>query len=172
LSRAPALALLLWCGAAAAQAGFAVTAARTEAAGYAVTHGIVVVNLAGNCRKFSDRLTVDPDAALTAWRERNLERASAAESYLIYAHAAIERQRGAAAAEEFNRNTRSLFRQKANVALNDIFERSAPQFGVCERWMNAIAKGEADLGYELKYRDTLDELVAFEQAVRQGRAKP
>jgi len=167
----PVLVLLLALagGAAAEQPGFALTPARDKAAVYAVTHGMVVANLVGNCRKFSDRLKVDPDAALRAWRDRNLERASAAESYLIYAQAAIERELGAAAAEKFNTNTRALARQKANVALNDIFERTAPQFDVCERWMNAIAKGEADLGYERKYRDTLDELVAFERDVRQGR---
>jgi hypothetical protein len=169
LSRAPLAALLLWCGAAAAQSGFAVTPARTEAATYAVTHGIVVANLIANCRKFADRLKVEPDAALTAWRERNLERASAAQSYLIYAHAAIDREVGAAAAEKFNADTRALARQKANTALNDIFERTAPQFEVCERWMDAIDRGQADLGYEMKYRATLDELVEFERRVRQGR---
>jgi len=166
------LLLALASAAARAQPGFALTPARDNAAVYAVTHGMVVANLVGNCRKFSDRLTVDPDAALTAWRRRNLERASAAESYLVYAQAAIERKLGAAAAEKYTTNTRALARQKANVALNDIFERTAPQFGVCERWMNAITKGEADLGYEIKYRDTLDELVAFERAVRQGRPAP
>ncbi len=169
----PALALLLALAsvAAGAQPQFALTPARDNAAVYAVTHGMVVANLVGNCRKFSDRLTVDPDAALTAWRQRNLERASAAEGYLTYAQAAVERELGTAAAEKYNRNTRALARHKANIALNDIFERTAPQFGVCERWMNAITKGEADLGYEIKYRDTLDELVAFERAVRQGGAK-
>jgi len=173
LIRHAAAALLVACAAAAAAqapAGFAVTPARTEAAGYAVTHGMVVANLVGNCRKFSDRLKHDPEAALAAWRQRNLERASAAESYFIYAHAAIERQEGAAAAEAFNRRTRALFRRKANEALNDIFERTAPQPWVCEHWIGAIAAGRTDLDWESKYLNTLDELVALERRVRQGGA--
>jgi len=161
--------LLAGAPAAAAQTGFAVTPARTEAAGYAVTHGIVVANLVYNCRKFADRLEQDPDAALVGWRRRNLERASAAESYLAYAHAAIERRFGAASAEEFNARTRALFQRKANTTLNDIFERTAPQFDVCAHWIGAIAQGKADLDWESKYLDTLDELVRFERDVRQGR---
>ncbi|HEX5093326.1 MAG TPA: hypothetical protein VFV84_11640 [Burkholderiales bacterium] len=172
MKRLLALALALAGGAAAAPPGSPLTPARDNAAVFAVTHGMVVDNLAANCRRFSDRLKVDPDAALAAWRRRNLERASAAESYLIYAHAAIERELGAAAAERFNANTRALARQKANVALNDIFERTAPQFEVCERWMDAIYRGQADLGYEVKYRATLDELVRFERDIRQGRPGP
>jgi len=165
------LAIVLALAGAAATAGTDanLTAARDNAAVYAVTYGILVENLVANCRKFDDRLKVKPDAALAAWRARNVERASAAESYLIYAHAAIERELGAAAAERFNTNTRALARQKANVALNDIFERTAPQFEVCERWMDAVDRGQADLGYERKYRATLDELVKFERDVRQGR---
>jgi len=163
--------MLLAAGApAAAQTGFAVTPARTEAAGYAVTHGLVVANVVGNCAKFRDRLKQDPDAALAGWRRRNRERASAAESYLTYAHAAIERQHGAAAAENFNASTRALFRQKANATLNDIFERTAPQFGVCAHWIGAIAAGKADLNWESKYLNTLDELVGFERDVQRGRA--
>jgi hypothetical protein len=169
LTRRLLLALLLASGPAAAQTGFAVTPARTEAAGYALTHGMVVANLVGNCRKFSDRLEQDPDAALAGWRRRNLARASAAESYLAYAHAAIERQFGAASAEEFNARTRALFQRKANTALNDIFERTAPQFEVCAHWIAAIAQGKADLNWESKYLNTLDELVQFERDVREGR---
>jgi hypothetical protein len=170
LSRALVLALLLaWHAAAAAQAqGFAVTPARTEAAGDALTHAIVVANLAGNCERFRARLARDPAAALAGWRERNLARTSAADSYLVYAHAAIARQEGDAAAQAFNARTRGLFRRKANTALNDIFERAAPQFEVCARWIDAIAEGKADLNWESKYLNTLDELVKFEQAVRQG----
>jgi len=163
------LALLAAGAPAAAQTGFAVTPARTEAAGYAVTHGLVVANLVAQCRKFGDSLKLDPDAALAGWRQRNLERASAAESYLTYAHSAIERRHGAAAAEDFNASTRALFRRKANATLNDIFERSAPQFSVCARWMEAIAAGKADLNWESKYVNALDELVRFERDVRQGR---
>jgi hypothetical protein len=148
-----------------------VTPARTEAAGYAVTHGLVVRNLARNCRKFDERLAEKPAAALAGWRQRNAERAAAAEAYLAYAHAAIGRQEGAAAAEAFNRDTRALFRRKANDTLNDIFERAAPQFWTCERWMKAIAAGDADLNWESKYVNTLDELVAFERKLRAGGAK-
>ncbi len=156
-----AAALLLGAGGA-----LEVTPARTEAAGYAVTHGMVVLNLVRNCRRFDERLTEKPEGALAGWRQRNAERAAAAEAYLAYAHAAIERQEGAAAAEAFNRNTRALFRRKANDTLNDIFERAAPQFWTCEHWMKSIAAGKADLNWESKYVNTLDELVAFERKLR------
>ena len=148
-----------------------VTPARTEAAGYAVTHGLVVLNLVRNCRRFDERLAEKPEGALAGWRQRNAERAAAAEAYLAYAHAAIERQEGAAAAEAYNRRTRALFRRKANDTLNDIFERAAPQIWTCERWMKAIVAGEADLNWESKYAGTLDELVAFERKLRGGGAK-
>lgn len=148
-----------------------VTPARTNAATYAVTHGLVVTNLVRNCRRFDERLAEKPQAALAGWRQRNAERAAAAEAYLAYAHAAIERQEGAAAAEAFNRNTRGLSRAKANDTLNDIFERASPQFWTCERWMKAIAAGEADLNWESKYVNALDELVAFERRLRGGAAK-
>jgi len=170
LRRAFVLVLLLAGAPAGAQTGFAVTPARTEAAGYAVTHGMVVANLVAQCRKFDESLKLDPAAALAGWRTRNRDRASAAESYLAYAHAAIEHQHGAAAAEDFNAKTRALFRRKANATLNDIFGRTAPQFSVCTRWMEAIATGKADLNWESKYLNTLDELVRFERDVRQGRA--
>ena len=156
---------------AAVAAGFEVTPARTEAAGYAVTHGLVVANLARNCRQFDERLAEKPEAALAGWRQRNAERAVAADSYLIYARAAIERQHGELAAHEFDAKTRSVFRHKANVALNDIFERASPQFWTCERWMKAIAAGETDLNWESKYVNTLDELVAFERKLRGGGGK-
>lgn len=171
MSRALALALLLWCGTGVSQTGLAVTPARTEAAGYAVTHGLVVHNLVRNCARFRDRLKQDPDAALAEWRQRNAERASAADSYFVYAAAAIERQQGAAAAERFNAQTRRVFLRKANDTLNDIFERTAPQLWVCERWIDAIAQGKTDLDWESKYLNTLDELVAFERALRSGAGK-
>lgn len=161
-----AAALLLGAGGA-----LEVTPARTEAAGYAVTHGLVVRNLVHNCRRFDERLADKPDAALAGWRQRNAERAAAAEAYLAYAHAAIERQEGAAAAEAFNRNTRALFRRKANDTLNDIFERATPQFWTCERWVKAIAAGEADLNWESKYANALDDLVAFERKLRAGQVR-
>lgn len=164
---------LLVAAALAAGAGGAleVTPARTEAAGYAVTHGLLVLNLVGNCRQYREQLKHDPDAALVAWRARNAERAAAAESYLVYASAAIERQEGAAAAQAYNARTRALFRRKANTALNDIFERMRPQPGICARWIEAIATGEADLDWESKYVPALDELVEFERKVREGRTR-
>jgi hypothetical protein len=171
LSRALALALLLWSGTSASQTGMAVTPARTEAAGYAVTHGLVVKNLVAQCRRFRERLQVAPDAALAGWRQRNAERAAAAEAYFVYAAAAIERQEGAAAAESFNRRTHGLFRRKANDTLNDIFERTAPQPWVCEKWIDAIVQGKTDLDWESKYLNTLDELVAFERSLRPGAGK-
>ena len=164
---------LLVAAALAAGAGGAleVTPARTEAAGHAVTHGLLVLNLVRSCRQYREQLKHDPDAALAAWRARNAERASAAESYLVYASAAIERQEGAAAAEAYNARTRALFRRKANTALNDIFERMRPQPGICARWIEAIAAGEADLNWESKYVPALDELVEFERRVREGRTR-
>ncbi len=163
---------LLVAAALAAGAGGAleVTAARTEAAGYAVTHGLLVLNLVRNCQQYREQLKQDPDAALAAWRQRNAERAAAAENYLVYAAAAIERQEGAAAAEAYNKRTRALFRRKANTALNDIFNRAHPQPGICARWIDAIAAGEADLNWESKYLPALDELVEFERRVRGGKA--
>jgi hypothetical protein len=157
--------------AAGAGAALEVTPARTEAAGYAVTHGLLVLNLVRNCRQYREKLPQDPDAALAAWRARNAERAAAAESYLVYASAAIERQEGAAAAEAYNARTRALFRRKANTALNDVFNRAHPQPGICARWIDAIAAGEADLNWESKYVPALDELVEFERKVRAGKAR-
>ena len=154
-----------------AGAALEVTPARTEAAGYAVTHGLLVANLVRNCRQYRGQLQQDPDAALAAWRQRNAERAAAAEGYLVYAAAAIERQEGAAAAEAYNARTRALFRRKANAALNDIFNRMNPQPGICARWIEAIAAGEADLNWESKYVPVLDELVEFERRVREGRTR-
>jgi hypothetical protein len=154
--------------AAGAGAALEVTPARTEAAGYAVTHGLLVLNLVRNCRRYREKLQLDPDAALALWRQRNAERAAAAESYLVYASAAIERQEGAAAAEAYNKRTRALFRRKANTALNDIFNRAHPQPGICARWIDAIAAGEADLNWESKYLPALDELVEFERKLRGG----
>lgn len=169
MSRALVLGLLLAShGAMAAPEGFAVTPVRSEAAGYALTHGILVANLARNCAKFRDRLAQDPQAALAGWRQRNAERAAAAESYFVYAAAAIERQDGAGAAEAFNARTRGLFRRKANDTLNEIFGRRPPRFEVCARWIAAIDDGSADLNWESKYINTLDELVQFERSVQSG----
>lgn len=162
------LALALIAG---ANGSLEVTPARTEAAGYAVTHGLVVLNLVRNCRRFDERLEQKPEAAYAGWRQRNAERAAAAEAYLAYAHAAIERQEGAAAAQAYHRRTRALFRRKANDTLNDIFERSAPQVWTCRHWIDAIAAGKADLQWEPKYAKTLDALVEFERKLRAGSAK-
>ncbi|MGH8720845.1 MAG: hypothetical protein ACREU4_02595 [Burkholderiales bacterium] len=148
-----------------------VTQARTEAAGYAVTHGLVVSNLARICGQFRGQLAQDPEAALAAWRQRNAERAAAAESYLVYAATVIERQEGAAAAQAYNARTRAVFRRQANNALNDIFNRMHPQPGICARWIDAIAAGEADLNWESKYVPALDELVEFERSVRSGKVR-
>jgi hypothetical protein len=149
-------------------AGLEVTPVRTEAAGFAVTHGLVVANLVRNCRRFEDRLGGDLDGALTQWRQRNAERAAAAESYLVFATAAIERQEGITASLAYEERTRLLFRRKANDMLNDIFERAAPQEWTCRHWVDAIIAGKADLDQEPKYAGTLDELVAFERSVRPG----
>lgn len=156
---------------AAAASGLEVTPARTEAAGYALTHGLVVANLVRNCRRFEERLGGDLDGALARWRERNAERAAAAESYLVFATAAIERQEGVTASLAYEERTRLLFRRKANDTLNDIFERAAPQEWTCRRWIDAIIAGKADLDQEPKYAGPLDELVAFERKLRGGGEK-
>jgi hypothetical protein len=148
-----------------------VTQARTEAAGYAVTHGLVVSNLARICGQFREQLKQDPQAALAGWRQRNAERAAAAASYLVYAVTVIERQEGAAAAQAYNARTRAVFVRQANNTLNDIFNRAHPQSGICARWIDAIAAGEADLNWESKYVPALDELVEFERSVRSGKAR-
>jgi hypothetical protein len=153
-----------------AAAGLEVTPARTEAAGYAVTHGLVVANLVRNCRRFEGRLGGSLEAALAGWRERNAERAAAAESYLEFARSAIERQEGITASLAFEERTRALFRRKANETLNDIFAHATPQIWTCEHWLGAITAGKADLDHEPKYLPALDELVEFERRVRRGGA--
>lgn len=154
-----------------AAAGPEVTPARRDAAVYAVTHGLVVSNVVRNCRRYEERLGGDLDGALSAWRERNAERAAAAESYLEYVRSVIERQQGPLAAQDFNAKTRGLARRKANDALNDIFERATPQEWTCRTWLEAITAGKADLDHEPKYLPVLDELVAFEKKVRRGELK-
>lgn len=147
----------------------AVTAARTEAAGYAITHALVVGNLVKNCEKFRDKLQSDPDAALAAWRLKNAEHVVAAESYLVAARTAVERQHGAQAGEDFHAQTHGLFVRQANQTLNDIFGALGPHTAVCERWLEAIGGGQADLNWQSKYMPALEELRAFERSLRPGR---
>lgn len=147
----------------------AVTPARTEAAGYAITHALVVRNLVQNCAKFRDRLPRDPDAALDAWRAKNAEHVLAAESYLVAARTAIEQQHGAQAGEDFHAQTHGLFVRQANQTLNDIFGALGPQPPVCERWLEAIGGGQADLNWQSKYMPALEELREFERSLRPGR---
>jgi uncharacterized membrane protein YccC len=149
-------------------AGPEVTPERRDAAVFAVTHGLVVANVVRNCRRHEARLGGDLEGALSAWRERNAERAAAAEGYLEYVRSVIERQRGPLAAQDFNAKTRGLSRRKANEALNDIFERATPQEWTCRTWLEAISAGQADLDHEPKYLPVLDELVEFEKKVRRG----
>lgn len=147
-----------------------VTPARTEAAGYAVTHALVVRNLVKNCEKFRDRLKSDPDAALDAWRLKNAEHLLAAESYLVAARVAVEKKGGAQAGEDFHAQTHDLFVEQANRTLNDIFGALGPQPAVCERWVESIAGGQADLDWQSKYMPALDELREFERSLRPGEA--
>jgi len=153
-----------------AASGLEVTPERTDAAVYAVTHGLVVANVVRNCRRYEERLGGNLEGALSAWRERNAERAAAAEGYLEFARSAIERQEGATASLAFEERTRALSRRKANEALNDIFERATPQEWTCRQWLGAITAGKADLDREPKYLPALDELVVFERRLRQGGA--
>ena len=162
--------LLLVAAAVAAGAGAAlqVTPARTEAAGYAVTHALVVRNLVKNRGKFKDRLPSDPEAALDAWRRKNAEHVRAAEGYLVAARVAVERKGGAQAGEDFYAQTHGLFVRQANKSLNEIFGALGPQPGICERWIEAIGGGQADLNWQSKYMPALDELRDFERALRPG----
>jgi hypothetical protein len=151
-----------------AGAALEVTPARTEAAGYAITHSLVIRNLVKNCAKFRDRLPRSPDAALDAWRVKNAEHVLAAESYLIAARIAVEKKGGAQAGEDFHAQTHGLFLEQANRTLNDIFGAAGPQPAVCERWIESIAGGQADLNWQPKYMPLLDELREFERALRPG----
>ena len=162
-----ALAALLVAAAAAAGARTPpeVNARRTEAAGYAVTHGLLVTNLVKNCARFRADLGADPDAALAGWRERNGARLAAAQAYFVFARAALVRDGGEAAGERFDRQTQGVFVDEANRSLNQIFEHASPQPWTCRRWVEAIADGKADLEWEPKYAPTLDELVEFAKSV-------
>lgn len=161
---------LIFLAALAAGAGtvLEVTPARTEAAGYAITHSLVVRNLVKNCAQHKAQLRRDPDAALAAWRRVNTEHVLAADSYLIAARVAVEKQHGAQAGEDFHAQTHGLFVRQANQTLNDIFGAAGPQLGVCERWVEAIGGGQADLNWQSKYMPVLDELREFERALRPG----
>jgi hypothetical protein len=158
-----ALALLFVAGAAHAQ--IAVTPARTEAAGYAVTHALLVVNLVKNCEPYAGEIGLDPAAALAGWRQRNAERVGAAQAYFVFARSAIEREHGAAAGEQFHARTQGVFIEQANTTLNDIFGPAGPQQDVCRRWVSAIVTEKADLNWQSKYMPLLDELVEFARGV-------
>jgi hypothetical protein len=166
------LAILLVLCASAARAAplapLAVTPARTEAAGYAVTHALLVTNLLKNCAPFQDRLKEDLKATLAAWKQRNGERVVAAEAYFAFTREAIERRDGATAADAFNEQTHGVFVEQANKSLNDIFGPLGPQLAVCERWAGAIAKGDADLNWQSQYMPMLDELVEHARALKPG----
>jgi len=153
-----------------AGAALEVTPARTEAAGYAITHALVIRNLVKNCGRFRAELKNDPDAALEAWRLKNAEHVLAAESYFVAARIAVERKGGAQAGEDFYAQTHGLFLEQANRTLNDIFGAAGPQPAVCERWAESIAGGQADLNWQSKYMPLLDELREFERALRPGAA--
>jgi hypothetical protein len=155
--------------AAGAGAALEVTPARTEAAGYAITHWLLVLNLARNCEPYAAAIGRDPMTALRAWRQRNAERVNAAEAYFVFARAAVEKRGGASAGEDFHAQTHGLFVEQANTTLNEIFGAAGPQPAVCRRWVEAIAEGESDLNWQSKYMPLLDELVEFERSLRPGR---
>lgn len=162
-------ALLALCAAAAQAAPLApleVTPARTEAAGYAVTHALLVTNLLKHCAPFQPQLKEDLGAALAAWKERNGERVLAAQAYFTFTREAIERRDGATAAAAFDEQTHGVFVQQANRSLNDIFGSLGPQLAPCERWAGAIARGDADLNWQSKYMPMLDEMVEQARALK------
>lgn len=147
---------------------FAITEARTEAAGFAITHDLLVRNLVHNCKQFSGMMSLDPQGVLAGWRQRNAERLDAARGYMIYARTAIERRLGAAAGEEFYTNITGEFAQQAKNTLQDIFSNAGPQLGVCGRWVAAIANREADLDGQPKYLPALDDILAFHKSLLAG----
>lgn len=147
---------------------FEITEARTEAAGFAITHDLLVRNLVHNCNPFSGSLSPTPEEALAGWRQRNAERLDAARGYMIYARTAIERRLGTVQAEDFYRKITGEFAQQAKNMLQDIFSRAGPQPGVCGRWVAAIANREADLDGQPKYLPALDEILAFHKSVLAG----
>ena len=163
-----AAALLALCASAAPAAPLEVTPARTEAAGYAVTHALLVTNLLKNCAPFQERLKEDLKATLAAWKQRNGERVLAAQAYFAFTREALARHDGAAAAEAFDERTHGVFVEQANRSLNDIFGALGPQLAVCERWAGAIAKGDADLNWQSKYLPLLDEMVEQARALQPG----
>lgn len=163
--------LLALCASAAQAAPLAplqVTPARTEAAGYAVTHALLVTNLVKNCARFKDRLKQDLEAALAGWQQRNAERVIAAQAYFAFTREAIERTEGAAAADAFDEQTHGVFVAQANNSLNEIFGALGPQPQVCERWATAIARGDADLNWQSRYLPALDEMVEHARALQPG----
>jgi hypothetical protein len=147
---------------------FAVTETRNEAAAYAITHALVVANLVRNCARFRDRIKEDPQAALDAWRQRNGERVEAAQGYVLYARAALERLDGKDAGEAYYRRTTGVFERQAIATLRDIFGAAGPQPEVCARWVGAIAARQADLEWEPRYYTVLNEIVAFHRALTSG----
>lgn len=162
------LALLLGASPAAAQPAaptLEITEARTEAAGYALAHSLLVTNLVRNCLQFSDALAQDPQSALAGWRRRNADRVDGARGYMIYARAAIERRLGAQAADEYYAKVTGEFAGQARGTLHDIFSAAGPQPGVCDRWLAAIAEGQADLDQQPKYLPLLDEILAFHRSL-------
>lgn len=165
------LVLALAGGKAAAQdkpAAFQVTEARTEAAGYAIAHGLLVSNLARNCLQFREALPHDPLAALAGWRQRNAERVEAARAYMVYARAAVARRAGDALADEYYEKANAQFAGQAKDTLHEIFGPSGPRTAVCARWTSAIQERLADLDQQPKYLPALDEMLAFHRALQSG----
>lgn len=160
--------LLALCASAAQAAPLQVTPARTEAAGYAVTHALLVTNLLKNCAPFQDKLKEDLKQTLAAWKQRNGERVVAAEAYFAYTREAIQRRDGAAAADAFDEQTHGVFVEQANKSLNDIFGPLGPRPEVCESWAAAIAKGDADLNWQSQYMPLLDEMVEAARQLKPG----
>lgn len=145
-----------------------VNAARDEAAGYAITHSLLVVNLVKNCEPYAGEIGLDPAEALAGWRQRNAERVNAARAYFVFARSAIEREHGAQAGQDFETQRRALFIDQANTTLNDIFGPAGPQQDVCRRWVSAIVTEKADLNWQSKYMPLLDEMVEFAKGAGPG----
>jgi hypothetical protein len=166
-----ALVLALSGGKAAAQdkpPAFQVTEARTEAAGYAIAHGLLISNLVRNCVQFRDALPMDPLAALAGWRQRNGEHVDAAQAYMVYARAAVAQRAGDAAADEYYAKATGEFADQAKSTLNDIFGPAGPRPAMCVRWTTAIQERLADLAQQPKYLPPLEEMLVFHRALQSG----
>ena len=150
---------------------FEITAERGEAAGFAITHSLVVEKLLGACDALRQTLPQDPAEVLKAWSERNWERLEAAYGYLFYVREITGGRQGRAAGEAFYRNAIDEYEKRSAAGLSEVFARMEPNTVTCAKWEADLSEGRADLDWKPQYTPVLDEIVAFHRSVV-GKAKP